>query len=372
MEMENSEALCPASPLLLPNALLDLSGPIANLSSLPLTGASTSTLSPNSQQPSLLASITTRHPSPPPAGLDVVDRPLSSKVKGKHVRRESQGSEKENASVKKGKAKLDGQGAVKKRKSLGSDVAPLEGGSSSVAPRPVKKRKVQERDGEVGAKVKEHDFEAGESDSQSLKGKGREIGENGMDVDGPGQSDVQASSKPKPRRKPKASPADDANAPESSATSSSAKLRKSASNAGRKRKAPSASSTPSAPEPFDDDLTGMLIEVLATSRASSMAVSVLCKSVLQAHPYLKDDLVPAAAGEEAKGDEDEPSKDVVEAAANPTKGVPYPYIKNRKSDKAWKGVVQRVLLAGTAEGGGSGVFGKVDSSFKVRAHVSFI
>ncbi|KAG2016398.1 hypothetical protein CC2G_009567 [Coprinopsis cinerea AmutBmut pab1-1] len=76
-------------------------------------------------------------------------------------------------------------------------------------------------------------------------------------------------------------------------------------------------------EPFDEELKGMLIECMATSRASSMAVSVLCRTVLQTHPYLKE----------------------------------------QKTEKEWRKVVNRILYTGMAPRG-SGVFGKVDSSGK--------
>jgi hypothetical protein len=75
---------------------------------------------------------------------------------------------------------------------------------------------------------------------------------------------------------------------------------------------------------LDAEITGMLIECMATSRASSLPVSSLYKSVMECRPSLK-----------AQHDE-----------------------------KEWVAVFRRVLKNGVA---GSGVFGKVESSGKVRS-----
>ncbi|KAH6906584.1 hypothetical protein BKA70DRAFT_411802 [Coprinopsis sp. MPI-PUGE-AT-0042] len=264
--------------------------------------------------------------------------------------------------------------------------------SASGVSRPVKKRKVENGEETKAKKTKskataEEECEAKKQPAakskSSSKGKGKEKASQDVDVDMDVTEDVQASSssKPKQRRKPKAVREEDGDeetpaAPSTSktASSSSKTAPPKPKTTSRKRKAPTTSTEPSDPEPFDDEMTGMLIEVLATSRASSLAVSVLCKSVLQAHPYLKDGAEPAGDSNEENGafqgeGQEGTSKD---AGAHPDGGLaeagkqscPYPYLKNRKSDKAWKGVVQRVLAAGSVEGGGSGVFGKVDSSGK--------
>jgi hypothetical protein len=78
------------------------------------------------------------------------------------------------------------------------------------------------------------------------------------------------------------------------------------------------------PEEIDAEIQGMIIECMATSRASSMPVSLVVRMVLQAHPRLKE----------------------------------------QRAEKEWRKVVGRVLVNGMA-GRGSGVFGKVDSSGKV-------
>jgi hypothetical protein len=78
------------------------------------------------------------------------------------------------------------------------------------------------------------------------------------------------------------------------------------------------------PEDVDAEIQGMIIECMATSRASSMPVSLVVRTVLQTHPGLKE----------------------------------------KRTEKEWRKVVGRVLVNGMA-GRGSGVFGKVDSSGKV-------
>ncbi|KAJ6519852.1 hypothetical protein C8R45DRAFT_38296 [Mycena sanguinolenta] len=78
-----------------------------------------------------------------------------------------------------------------------------------------------------------------------------------------------------------------------------------------------------APE-LDPELCGMLIESMATSRASSLAMSSLYKTVMQSYPSLK-----------SRGTEDECLE-----------------------------LIERVLEGGTVAGGGSGVFGKVVRSGK--------
>ncbi|KAF6763387.1 hypothetical protein DFP72DRAFT_530119 [Ephemerocybe angulata] len=76
-------------------------------------------------------------------------------------------------------------------------------------------------------------------------------------------------------------------------------------------------------EEGDAEMKGMIIECMATSRASSMPVSLVARTVMQAHPRLKAE----------------------------------------KTEKEWRRVIGRVLVNGMA-GRGSGVFGKVDSSGK--------
>jgi hypothetical protein len=102
-------------------------------------------------------------------------------------------------------------------------------------------------------------------------------------------------------------------------------------------KPPSASHefTASTPKPLhtdtpdlDAEITGMLIECMATSRASSLPISSLYKSVMECRPSLKA----------------------------------------RHTEKEWATVFKRVLKNGVV---GSGVFGKVESSGKVRGSYSF-
>lgn len=88
-------------------------------------------------------------------------------------------------------------------------------------------------------------------------------------------------------------------------------------------------STPSSSGPdsgLDSEICGMLIESMASSRASSLATSSLYKSVMQNHPRLKV----------------------------------------QKSEKDWIAVFERVLRAGERKG--TGVFGKVESNGQVRQH----
>jgi hypothetical protein len=73
---------------------------------------------------------------------------------------------------------------------------------------------------------------------------------------------------------------------------------------------------------LDAEITGMLIECMATSRASSLSISSLFKSVMEYHPSLKA----------------------------------------QRSEKEWATVFRRLLRNGAT---GSGVFGKVESSGKV-------
>ncbi|KAJ7783825.1 hypothetical protein DFH07DRAFT_789254 [Mycena maculata] len=78
-----------------------------------------------------------------------------------------------------------------------------------------------------------------------------------------------------------------------------------------------------APE-IDPELCGMLIECMATSRASSLPMSTLYKTVMQS----------------------------------------YPSLKSRGTDRECLEVMERVLESGTVAGGGTGIFGKVQSSTK--------
>ncbi|KAK7064204.1 hypothetical protein R3P38DRAFT_2823037 [Favolaschia claudopus] len=75
---------------------------------------------------------------------------------------------------------------------------------------------------------------------------------------------------------------------------------------------------------LDPELCGMLIESLATSRASSMAMSTLYKTVMQS----------------------------------------YPSLKSRGTEAECLHLVEQVLEGGTMAGGGSGVFGKVQRNGK--------
>lgn len=84
-----------------------------------------------------------------------------------------------------------------------------------------------------------------------------------------------------------------------------------------------AESRSAADDPETREIVGMLIETMATSRASSLAVSSLYKSVMQSRPSLKA----------------------------------------QRSEKEWMGVFKRVLNIFSG-GGMGGVFGKVESSGK--------
>ncbi|KAG5640578.1 hypothetical protein DXG03_008046 [Asterophora parasitica] len=77
---------------------------------------------------------------------------------------------------------------------------------------------------------------------------------------------------------------------------------------------------------LDAEITGMLIETMATSRASCLPASTLYKNVMQSRPALKAE----------------------------------------RTEKDWMCVILRVLNEGEVSTGGSGVFGKVESSFKVQ------
>ncbi|KAJ7293609.1 hypothetical protein C8J57DRAFT_1041890 [Mycena rebaudengoi] len=79
--------------------------------------------------------------------------------------------------------------------------------------------------------------------------------------------------------------------------------------------------TPPNPE-LDPELCGMLIECMATSRASSLPMSTLYKSLMQS----------------------------------------YPSLKSRGTEGECLDILERVLENGTVANGGSGVFGKVQSS----------
>jgi hypothetical protein len=92
-----------------------------------------------------------------------------------------------------------------------------------------------------------------------------------------------------------------------------------------------AESRSAAGDPETREIVGMLIETMATSRASSLAVSSLYKSVMQSRPSLKA----------------------------------------QRSEKEWMGVFKRVLNIFSG-GGMGGVFGKVESSGKVCRISSFI
>lgn len=81
---------------------------------------------------------------------------------------------------------------------------------------------------------------------------------------------------------------------------------------------------------IDPELCGMLIECMATSRASSLPMSTLYKIAMQS----------------------------------------YPSLKSRGTERECLEVIERVLEAGTVAGGGTGVFGKVQSNTKVRDRVA--
>lgn len=83
--------------------------------------------------------------------------------------------------------------------------------------------------------------------------------------------------------------------------------------------------TPPNPE-IDPELCGMLIECMATSRASSLPMSTLYKNLMQS----------------------------------------YPSLKSRGTEHECLDILERVLENGTVASGGSGVFGKVQNSGHVR------
>ena len=91
-----------------------------------------------------------------------------------------------------------------------------------------------------------------------------------------------------------------------------------------------AESRSAADDPETREIVGILIETMATSRASSLAVSSLYKSVMQSRPSLK----------------------------------------TQRSEKEWMAVFKRVLNIFSG-GGIGGVFGKVESSGKVCRISSF-
>ncbi|KAJ7110187.1 hypothetical protein C8R44DRAFT_801594 [Mycena epipterygia] len=84
---------------------------------------------------------------------------------------------------------------------------------------------------------------------------------------------------------------------------------------------PEESTHTTAPE-IDPELCGMLIECMATSRASSLPMSTLYKTVMQS----------------------------------------YPSVKSRGTERECLEIMERVLESGTMAGGGSGVFGKVQNN----------
>ncbi|KAJ7070999.1 hypothetical protein C8F01DRAFT_1108631 [Mycena amicta] len=85
-------------------------------------------------------------------------------------------------------------------------------------------------------------------------------------------------------------------------------------------------SPPPPPPEIDPELCGMLIECLATSRASSLPTSALFKSIMQS----------------------------------------YPSVKTRGTEQECLELMERVLESGTSAAGGSGVFGKVERENTVR------
>lgn len=110
----------------------------------------------------------------------------------------------------------------------------------------------------------------------------------------------------------------------SDALASTSKLHKSSHEPSSSKLKQQDSDTPE----LDAEITGMLIECMATSRASSLPISSLYKSVMECRPSLKA----------------------------------------QRSEKEWVTVFRRVLRNGVA---GSGVFGKVESSGKVSDFSAF-
>ncbi|KAF8069955.1 hypothetical protein FPV67DRAFT_1753802 [Lyophyllum atratum] len=117
----------------------------------------------------------------------------------------------------------------------------------------------------------------------------------------------------------------------STASKSKSKSTPSSSSASSSKPPPRDESIPkpkaSPPDPetqaLDTEICGMLIESMATSRASCLPASTLYKNVMQCHPALKE----------------------------------------QRGEREWMEILERVLHDGEAARG-SGVFGKVESSFK--------
>lgn len=161
---------------------------------------------------------------------------------------------------------------------------------------------------------------------------------------------------PKPRKKPAATR--QAKASTSSSRSTSKKFLPDS----PVKAVPTSSSKPTDPinetvRALFEELKGMLIETMATSRASSLAVSVLTKSILQTHPGLRERMVSL---------KDVLGADSVKRSARDKKKAEEAGSENtaqKLNERDWRRVVGRVLYAGMAPSG-SGVFGRVESSGK--------
>lgn len=172
------------------------------------------------------------------------------------------------------------------------------------------------------------------STSKTAPNRKRTEEEENVDIDSVAESAVPAI--PKSRRKKRTG--DDADAPCTS-TKRVAKSRRSKARASSVYQDSDAEMEPVIPEaPLDAEtvalhaqVCGMLIETMAMSRASSLPVSSLYKMVTQDQPALK----------------------------------------TQRTEKEWIRLFDQVLHRGEA-GRGSGVFGKVESSGKVRSRSVFI
>ncbi|GLB45039.1 hypothetical protein LshimejAT787_1901170 [Lyophyllum shimeji] len=135
-----------------------------------------------------------------------------------------------------------------------------------------------------------------------------------------------ADSEAPPRRSRQSSATASSTSRSKSPASSSSSASSSSKHPPSDERKPRAKPPPKDPETqaLDAEICGMLIECMATSRASSLPASTLYKSVMECRPALKA----------------------------------------QRSEKEWIAIFERVLHEGEASRGGSGVFGKVESSFK--------
>ena len=107
------------------------------------------------------------------------------------------------------------------------------------------------------------------------------------------------------------------------------------------------------------ELEGMLIETLATARASSLASSALFGALMAARPALRD--MPLPALKDAKPEDDASEKDGDAKTQSKARGAGSK--ADTASRRAWVPALEAVLEAGWRR---SGVFGKIVNSGTVR------